>query len=126
MENKILNPAHINEAFANAYNEKDIIKLLALYESKAIHVTRDSVNTTGIENIKKDLEQLIGLNGKMTSVNLSTVIHDDIALLQAKFVLKDAGEKEVLAEGVTSEVLRRQADGSWRYIIDRPFSQTTL
>jgi ketosteroid isomerase-like protein len=126
MEYKILNPASINEAFANAYNARDLNKLLALYESTAIHVTKDDENTTGIENIKKDLEQLLGLNGKMTSVNLSTVIHDNIALLQAKFVLKDAGEKKVLAEGVTSEVLRKQADGSWRYIIDRPFSQSNV
>jgi ketosteroid isomerase-like protein len=112
----------MNEAFAYYYNAGDLNKLLSLYESTAIHVTKEGKTTAGIANIKKDLQLLLGLNGHMTSVNLSTVVNGNIALLQAEFVLRDKSAN-VIAHGITSEVLRKQPDGSWKYIIDRPFSQ---
>ncbi|MXQ55704.1 YybH family protein [Shimazuella alba] len=113
----------MNEVFAYWYNTADLQKLLSLYEETAIHVTKEGETTVGLENIKKDLQLLLGLNGHMTSVNLSTVINGNIALLQAKFVLRDRSKENILVQGITSEVLRRQPDGSWKYMIDRPFSQ---
>lgn len=119
----VYRPEEMNETFAEAYNSRDLNVLLELYEPSAIHVSKENEHSIGVAKIKADLQALLDLNGQMVSTNLSTVVHEDIALLQARFVLWDAKGENVLAEGITSEVIRKQADGSWKYIIDRPFSQ---
>ncbi len=48
----------------------------------------------------------------------------DLALLHAEWTLKGTGPDGQAVElaGRTSEVVRRQTDGSWRYVIDNPYS----
>lgn len=106
-------PEKMNEAFAKVYNSGDLNALLDLYETTAIHVSKEDEHSVGVGKIKNDLQKLLDLSGQMTSTNLSTVVHDDIALLQAQFVLRDSTGESILAEGITSEVIRKQLDGSW-------------
>jgi len=54
-------------------------------------------------------------------VNLVTrfvVVADDVALLSNDWTMEGDGWS---AAATTAEVARRQADGSWRYVIDNPF-----
>ena len=50
------------------------------------------------------------------------VLVDDIALLSNEYTLEGTGEdgKPFTLTGKTSEVVRRQPDGRWLYIIDHP------
>ncbi|SHE82633.1 Ketosteroid isomerase homolog [Seinonella peptonophila] len=115
-------PEQMNEAFATAYNSGDLDQLLALYEPTAIHVAKNKQIAKGIDEIRQDLQGLLALNGRMVSHNQYAIVNDDLALLQAHFILKDIKSDEVLAEGITSEMIRKQTDGSWRYVVDHPFS----
>lgn len=53
----------------------------------------------------------------MASNNTFCVEHGDLALLRADFTLTD-GKGFVIYSGFTAEIIRKQADGSWRYVID--------
>src|SRR5689334_9776851 len=95
----VWNPEDMNTTFAEAYNSGEIDNLLQLYEPTALHATKEENLTIGIDNIKEDLQGLLKVGGHMDSINLSTIIHDDIALLQAHFTLKTVGDEKIIIEG---------------------------
>ncbi len=116
MSRKVYQPAAMNGAFAAARNAGDLAGLLSLYEDGAqLLVDASGTGLTGAA-IATELQKLIALPGTMVSNNTFCVEHGDLALLRADFTLTD--EKGVVYSGFTAEIVRRQVDGSWRYVID--------
>jgi ketosteroid isomerase-like protein len=64
------------------------------------------------------------MNGTMRLLAATFSRNGDLALTQSKWRLDIAGGDPV--EGTTAEVVRRQADGSWKYILDNPFGGAVL
>ena len=118
-----VNPNEMNNCFAEAYNSGKIENLTALFETDAQSVTMTGSILSGIGSIKEDLEKLLLLGGRMISVNRFAVQYGDISLLRADWTIttKDNLGKEIHIKGASAEVVRRQADGTWLYIIDHPF-----
>jgi ketosteroid isomerase-like protein len=56
------------------------------------------------------------------------ILAGDIALSIATWTLKGTGPdgKPIQMEGTTTDVLRRQADGRWLFVIDNPWGQGIL
>ena len=116
-------PEDMNAAFAAAYTSGDIERLLALYEPDAILAPKPGLRAVGLEAIREALLGLLGLGGTMRSENLYCLRSGDIALLQGSWKLTTVdheGETIELASR-TAEVVRRQPDGSWRYVADHAF-----
>lgn len=67
--------------------------------------------------VEETLAGLLALPGRMTSRNRFCLVHDDLALLRADWILV-SDDGETLASGSSVELVRRQADGFWRYVID--------
>lgn len=118
MSRKVYQPAEMNGAFAAARNAGDLNALLSFYEDDAqLLVDASGTGLTGKVAIATELRKLIELPGTMVSNNTFCVEHGDLALLRADFTLAD--EKGIVVySGFTAEIVRRQADGSWRYVID--------
>lgn len=113
----VVMPHQMNQAFADAFNSGDLNNLMALYEEDAI-LRIDADNTfTGKDAIAIELGKLLQIPGRMTSLNNFCIEHGDIALLRADFSLAGPDGATILA-GSTAEVVRRQRDGGWLYIID--------
>lgn len=119
----VMNPKDLNAAFAEAYNSGSLDNLLALYETDAILVNPNGGQDQGIRQIRKTLEDLLRLQGKMTSRNIYCIPFENIALLRAHFTLQFAGPdgNPTQIQGHTSEIVRKQKDGSWLYIVDHPY-----
>lgn len=116
---KIARPFEINEAFAAAFHSRDLAQLLALYEPDAALRPHHSPTTLqGREPLRQALEALTRVPGRMTSRNAFCTECGDIALLKAEWTIQ-ADDASVIARGSSVEVARRQADGGWRYVIDR-------
>jgi len=124
----VMNPEDMNATFAEAYNSGDIDKLLALYEPDGILVNPTGGHDQGIEQIRKTLEELLRLQGSMISKNIYCIPFENIALLRARFVLQTVGKdgNPIQIVGQTSEVVRKQQDGSWLYIVDHPYGAELL
>ncbi|MCM3271664.1 YybH family protein [Paenibacillus elgii] len=124
----VMNPEDMNAAFAEAYNSGDIDKMLALYEPDGILVNPNGGQDKGIEQIRKTLEDLLRLQGNMISKNIYCIPFENIALLRAHFILQtegtDGNPMQIL--GHTSEIVRKQQDGSWLYIVDHPHGAELL
>jgi uncharacterized protein (TIGR02246 family) len=113
-------PAQINECFATGFNERDVDALVDLYDPDGSVVEPDGSVSVGTEAIRAHLERLLALGGRMVSMNRSSVMVGDIALVTAEWHV--AGSSVGDLSGRSAEVLRRRSDGSWVYVIDQPLS----
>ncbi len=125
---KVYKPADMNSAFAEAFNSGNIENLLSLYETSAVLVPVPGQVAEGIQAIRAALEELLALKGHMKSDNQYALVHGDIALLRAKVHLVGTGPdgNRLEINNHTTEVVRRQADGSWLYILDHPYGADPL
>lgn len=125
---KVYKPEDMNAAFAEAFNSGDIENLMTLYEPGAVLVPRPGLVVEGTEAIRAALQELLALKGDMRSDNQYALVHGDIALLRAKVHLvgtgSDGGRLEI--NNHTTEVVRRQPDGTWLYILDHPYGADPL
>ena len=121
---KVWHPEEMNPAFAAAVNSGNVENLLALYEPDALLASRPGERARGTDEIRAALEGLLALGGTMESQNVYCMQVEDIALLQAEWRLvtttPDASPQELRSR--TAEVVRRQPDGSWLYVVDHAFA----
>ncbi len=120
---KVYNPEDMNSAFAEAFNSGNIESLMSLYEPSAVLVPAPGRIARGAEAIRAALQELLALKGFMRSENQYALVHGDIALLRAKvhLVATGPGGERVEINNHTAEVIRRQSDGNWLYILDHPY-----
>ena len=110
-------PHEMNQIFARAFNTRDINKLMTLYEEEAILRIDAESTFTGKAAIAVELQKLLSIPGKMTSYNNFCIEHGNIALLRADHSIVGTDGATIFS-GSSSEVVRRQANGTWLYIID--------
>ena len=125
---KVYNPKDMNSAFAEAFNSGNVENLIALYEPGAVLVPRPGQVVEGAQAIRSSLEELLALKGRMRSENQYALVHGDIALLRAKVHLVGTGPdgNRIEIHNHTAEVVRRQPDGGWLYILDHPYGADPL
>jgi uncharacterized protein (TIGR02246 family) len=116
-------PEEMHARFAEAFNASDASALLALYEPNAAFVAQPGHTTTGIEAVRGALQQYLALKGTIKMETTYVVESGDTALLRGKWLLQGTGPdgKPVELSGNSIEILRRQSDGNWRFVIDNPF-----
>lgn len=115
---KVNMPHEMNETFARAFNTRNLDNLLSLYEPGArLRVDGTEKTLTGAIEIGAELRGLLQAPGTMVSRNNFCIEHGNIALLRADWALVDVDGNAVVS-GRSAEVVRKQPDGSWLYIID--------
>jgi uncharacterized protein (TIGR02246 family) len=119
----VRNPEDIHRAFTTAFNAGDLDGLMALYEPGASLAPAPGQTVSGTEAIRSALAEFLALQGQMTIMTLRIVPCGDLALLHGSWTLVGTGPdgKAVELEGRDTEVVRKQGDGGWRFIIDNPF-----
>jgi ketosteroid isomerase-like protein len=119
----VTNPQDLDRAYAEAFNAHNLDALLALYEEHAIHVGPLSHEPVkGKAAIRDALEHSLRVRGSMTLETTYCYQSDDIALLRSKWRVagKAPDGRPVEIAGISSDVARRQKDGSWLFVIDHP------
>ncbi|WP_425145166.1 YybH family protein [Deinococcus sp.] len=124
----VLAPQDMNPMFARAFNSADIENLLALYEPEGQLVRQDGQVDVGLDAVRDNLQNFLRLGGMMTSENVYAVVSGDLALLRARWRLTTTTPdgQPLSLEGHTAEVVRRQPDGRWLYVVDHPFGAEPL
>lgn len=116
-------PEETHALLAEAFNNGDLDALLRVYEENAVLVAPpDEVVATGREEIRKALEPAFALRPSARIEVVKKLQSDGLALTQARWSLvgADAEGQRVELGGEGSIVSRRQADGSWRIVLDNP------
>ena len=115
-------PQDAHRQFEDAYNSGKIEALLALYTPDAHLVTESGNVAIGHDAIRGELQGFFAIKGRMTVETVSAVQAGNIALLRAQWCLTGTGPdgQSVAPGGKTAEVVQRQPDGRWLYLIDNP------
>ena len=114
-------PSELSSLFAERASRGDLEGLLELYEPQATLVAPDGEPVTGEEAIRRLLGNLLAAAPWITPLDArQTLRSEDIALLLTRWQMTLGGEDGPAMEGSSTEVARRQADGSWAYVLDRP------
>lgn len=117
-------PQQIHGRFEEAFNAGDIDRLMQCYEPTAAFVPEPDKVVNGSDQIREQLQGLLALNGTIKLTTRQVIQADDVAFLSCDWTLNGTGsDGEALnLGGKTIEVVRRQADGTWRYLIDNPLA----
>jgi ketosteroid isomerase-like protein len=118
-------PEDCNRLLLAALEAGDIEASVLLYESGAILFTRSGKLLSGHKAIRDNNAGIIALKPTFHIEQIVTTINadGDIATTRMKARLEGcrADGGHVTSDLHTLEVLRKQSDGSWRYVIDDPF-----
>ena len=117
-------PEQLIETFIAAVNADDIERLLAVYEPGA-RLAFPGQPSVGHDAIRDALQSLLAQKPTMTGRTVSVSQVGDVALLRSEwsFTGTDQTGGRVEMSGESAEVVRRQPDGTWLYIIDLPMGK---
>jgi ketosteroid isomerase-like protein len=107
-------------ALRERFNSGKVSEMMPLYEPEAVLITKDGQPVTGHAGIAADLESYLSF-GLPLKVNARHVfVAGDIAEIVLDWSIDGTGPggEQVHFGGSASDVLRRGADGVWRYVID--------
>lgn len=117
-------PEEVDQLFVQAFSAGDLEALAALYEPDAVLVQQSGLVVTGNEAIRGALQGLLTLCGEFRFELKSVVETGVLALVRSDWSLVGTAPGGCLVNlsGRAAEVVRRQPDGTWLYVIDNPFA----
>ena len=121
-------PEQVHRVFEDTFNAGDIDGLLELYESDAALIGQPGSVAHGSEQIRAALQGFLALNGRITLDTKLVVTVGDLAYLSNTWSLSGTGPdgNPVPLGATTAELARRQADGTWRYVIDNAWGDQAV
>ncbi len=118
----VKNPQDMPANFERLFNSGDLEGLVALYEGKALFVDGEGKAYHGPAEIRGILTAFLTGKPKIALRGIYCHVQGDLALGRVNWTLtgKDAAGQKTEVSGLSSELMRRQADGRWLFAIDLP------
>jgi ketosteroid isomerase-like protein len=116
-------PEQVLASIVTGINSGDLDSLLPLYESEAAFATEPGSLAHDPAGVREALTGFISMNGKL-DIEVTRVLEvDDLALVIGVWSFDGTGPdgEPVHLAASNADVLRRQTDGSWRFVIDNPW-----
>ena len=116
-------PAQVLEAVVEGINTGDFEILMSLYEPEAAFATQPGRLAPGLGGIRDALGGFVAMNGKLDLEVRRVLEVGDLALVVGEWSFIGTGPhgEPVKLAAKNADVLRRQEDGSWRFVIDNPW-----
>ena len=116
-------PEQVLAAIVTGINSGDLESLLPLYESDAAFVPQPGNLAHGEAGVREALTTFISMNGVLDLEVTRVLEVDDLALVIGVWSFDGTGPdcEPVRLAARNADVLRRQTDGTWRFVIDNPW-----
>ena len=120
---KRMTPEEVLSSVVEGINTGNMDSLMTLYEADACFATQPGQLAKDPESIRQSLRNFIDLKGKL-DLKVKRVLHaSDLALVTTEWSFSGTGAdgNPVNMVAKSADVLRQQADGSWKFVIDNPW-----
>ena len=117
-------PGEAVRAMVDAFNSGDLDAFMASYEPGATLVPQPGQVASGPAAIREAMGAFLSLKRRMEiEPELTVVEANGVALVSGSWTLTGTspGGEPVTMGGRVTDVVRRQPDGTWRWVIDVPF-----
>ena len=119
-------PEDCDRRFEEHVNAGDVEGVVALYEEGGSLVRHDGSVATGHSAVREVIARLVGMRAKLRNDVVKVMkAGEDLALVYNDWSMSARGRDGSLIErtGKAVEVVRRQPNGSWRFVIDDPYAR---
>jgi uncharacterized protein (TIGR02246 family) len=116
-------PEQVLKSIVAGINTGNLDALLPLYEPEAAFAAQPGRLGHGLPAVREALAGFIAMKGKL-DLNVTRVLEaSDLALVTTVWSFTGTGPdgEPVKLAAQSADVLRRQVDGSWRFVIDNPW-----
>ncbi len=116
-------PEEVHHRWTEAMNAGDLEAALALYEPGASALLEPSLVTAGAAALRTALAGFLAFRPQFALEVKQVIPAGDLALLLSPWTMTGTGPDGVAMTlaGTATDVVRRQADGTWLTVIDNPF-----
>jgi ketosteroid isomerase-like protein len=120
---KKMTPGEVLNAVTEGINTGNLDSLMTLYEADACFASQPGQLAKNPESVRQSLRNFIDLKGKLDLKVKRVLQASDLALVTSEWSFSGTGPEgnPVNMAAKSADVLRRQADGTWRFVIDNPW-----
>lgn len=111
-------PEDICRLFQRAMADGDLESVLSLYDPEAVFVNQAGELTRGRRGLRQELAPFAAMKARFDYAIKQVVETGDIALMHTQW--KVSGTQPMTVYAI--EVARRQANGTWRWLIGDPYT----
>ena len=104
---------------AAAFNTGDVATVLNMYDVTGIIVPEPGKPVSGKEQFEEAIKAILSIKGKMEIKTVYCLQTGNIAVGRSEWNITDGNEVKISAKGI--EVMKQQADGTWKIVIDQAF-----
>lgn len=118
---KAQRPRDIADCVGHYMKQGDLEGILTMFHPECVLVFPEGAQPiSGLEAVRKVFEPFAAMRPTLRSEVIGELITGDFALLRANWAVLGPDGSEV-SSGQSTEVARRNPDGSWVYFMDCPF-----
>ena len=116
-------PEQVLKSVVDGINTGNLDALMTLYDPEAAFATQPGSLAHGLLGVRESLAGFIAMKGTLDLKVTRVLEASDLALVIGVWSFTGTGPdgEPVKLTGHNADVLRRQADGSWRFVIDNPW-----
>jgi uncharacterized protein (TIGR02246 family) len=116
-------PEQVLKSIVDGINTGNLDALMPLYETDAAFADQPGNLARGLSGVREGLAGFIAMKGKLDLKVTRVLEANGLALVIGAWSFTGTGPdgQPVKLAAKSADVLRRQADGSWRFVIDNPW-----
>lgn len=120
---KKMTPIDVLNSVVEGINAGDLDSLMTLYEADACFASQPGQVVYNPESIRQSLSNFIDLKGKLDLKVKRVLQASDLALVTTEWSCSGTGPdgNPINLSSKSTDVLRQQSDGSWKFVIDNPW-----
>jgi ketosteroid isomerase-like protein len=104
---------------AAAFNTGDVATVMNMYDVTGIIVPEPGKPVSGKEKFEEAIKAILSIKGKMEIKTVYCLQTGNIAVGRSEWCIMDGNEVKISAKGI--EVMKQQANGSWKIVVDHAF-----